>query len=310
MVASSLPFETTLIIIAGPTAVGKTSVAIDVAKHFQTEIISADSRQFYKGLTIGTAAPDHDQLSQVKHHFVGNLEPEEYFNVSQYEQQVLQLLKDLFIQHKTVVLTGGSGLYIKAVSEGIDDLPDIEPDIRDQLISLHENEGLPALRKMLYSLDPTYAEKVDLANPTRIIRALEVTLQTGKPYSSLLKNTSAVRDFNIIKIALNLPREELHLRINHRVDEMIAKGLVDEARSFYHLKNLNSLNTVGYKEMFDYFEGKMTLEEAVEKIKTSTRRYARRQITWFKRDKDYKWLHPESKGVIDYIQSLLNIVEM
>jgi tRNA dimethylallyltransferase len=304
MVTSGLPLDSTLIVIAGPTAVGKTSIAIDVAKHFKTEIVSADSRQFYKGLTIGTAAPSTDQLLAVKHHFVGNLQPDDYFNISQYEKQVIGLLNELFQRHKVVVLTGGSGLYINAVCEGIDDMPDIEPSVRDQLSSILESEGLPALRKMLYHLDPVYSEKVDLANPTRIMRALEVTIQTGRPYSSLLKNVPVIRDFNIVKVALNLPREELHNRINRRVDEMIKQGLVDEARSFYQLRHLNSLNTVGYKEIFDYFDGNLTLEEAIEKIKTNTRRYARRQITWFKKDKNFVWFPPESKAVIEYLKLL------
>ncbi|HLN53080.1 MAG TPA: tRNA (adenosine(37)-N6)-dimethylallyltransferase MiaA [Lentimicrobium sp.] len=305
MVAGGLPFKNTLIIIAGPTAVGKTSVSIDVAAHFGTEIISADSRQFYRGLTIGTAAPSELQLSKVKHHFTGNLQPNEYFNVSQFEHKVIDLLKDLFKTHRVVVMSGGSGLYIKAVCEGIDEMPDIDKGLRYELTSIYQKEGLPSLRKMLFELDPVYAGRVDLANPTRIIRALEVTMQTGKPYSSHLKSAGAGRDFNIIKIALNLPREELHLRISHRVDQMIEQGLIDEARAFYHLRHLNSLKTVGYKELFDYFDGKIPLDEAVEKIKTNTRRYARRQITWFKKDKEYNWMPPQSKTVITFLEESL-----
>ena len=306
MVDVSLPDIPTLIIIAGPTAVGKTTVAIDVAGHFGTEIISADSRQFYKGLTIGTAAPSKEQLLQVKHHFVANIEPDEYFNVSQYEQQVLALLTELFKNHKIVVLTGGSGLYIKAVCEGIDEFQDIDPSVREQLQTLYNEEGLPSLRNLLYKLDPLYADTVDLANPTRIIRALEVTLQTGMPYSSQLTNIKANRDFNIIKIALDLPRQELHSRINHRVDKMIEDGLLKEAKSFYPSRHLNALKTVGYRELFDYIDGKMPLEEAIEKIKTNTRRYARRQITWFRKDKEFKWLPPESNTVIEYIHSAIS----
>lgn len=302
MVAEGILRDTKyLVIITGPTAVGKTSVAIDVARHFHTEIISADSRQFYKGLVIGTAAPSPEQLRAVRHHFVGNLEPEESFNVSKYEESVLSLLDDLFKEHNTVVMTGGSGLYIRAVTDGIDDLPDSDPHIRNGLKRVYDTGGLPGLRSMLLKYDPEYAGKVDLANPTRIMRALEVTMQTGKPYSSLLKNYKASRDFNIIKIALNLPRTELHNRINQRVEQMMSDGLAEEARSLYPLRHLNALNTVGYKEMFDFFEGKLSMEEAVEKIKTNTRRYARRQITWFNRDKEYLWLPPDSRLVIEYI---------
>lgn len=302
MVAEGNPYKPSyLVIITGPTAVGKTSVAIDVAKHFNTEIISADSRQFYKGLVIGTAAPSHNQLQTVKHHFVGTLNPEEYFNVSKYEESVLHTLNELFREHQVVVLTGGSGLYIQAVTDGIDDIPESDPQLREELKRINETGGLPELRRMLYKFDPEYAAKVDLANPTRIMRALEVTMLTGKPYSSHLRNHKVTREFNIIRIALNIPRAELHNRINQRVDQMMVDGLLEEALSFYSLRHLNSLNTVGYKEMFDYFDGKVTLEEAVEKIKTNTRRYARRQITWFNRDKLYQWLSPNSETVINYI---------
>jgi tRNA dimethylallyltransferase len=304
MVAEGNPYKPSyLVIITGPTAVGKTSVAIDVARHFNTEIISADSRQFYKGLVIGTAAPSSNQLQAVKHHFVGHINPEEYFNVSRYEECVLTTLDELFKKHQVVVMTGGSGLYIQAVTDGIDDLPDADPQVREQLKHIYETGGLPELRSMLLKYDPGYAAKVDLANPARIMRALEVTMQTGKPYSSHLRNDKAIREFNIIRIALNVHRAELHSRINHRVDQMIEDGLLEEARSFYSLRHLNSLNTVGYKEIFDYFDGKVTLEEAVEKIKTNSRRYARRQITWFNRDKKYHWLSPDSKSAIDYINN-------
>jgi len=226
--------------------------------------------------------------------------------VSQYERQVTALLAELFSIHKVVVLTGGSGLYIKAVCEGIDELPDMDISVRESLTNLLKSEGLSSIRNLLFILDPVYARKVDLANPARIIRAIEVTMQTGIPYSSHLNRSRTVRNFNIVKIALNLPREELHSRINHRVDEMIEKGLEEEARSFYPLKHLNSLNTVGYKELFEYFEGKMPLSEAIEKIKTNTRRYARRQITWFKSDSEYKWLQPDSQNVINYLEDLFS----
>lgn len=307
MVSENLPFDNTLIIIVGPTAVGKTSVSTDVARYFKTEIISADSRQFYRGLTIGTAAPSADQLRSAKHHFIAHLDPADSFNVSLFETSVNTLLTELFEQHRIVIMTGGSGLYIKAVCAGIDDFPDIDNDIREHLMELNKKEGLPALRSLLMKYDPVHYEQVDLANPTRIIRALEVSMQTGIPYSSQLKKNVARRNYNIIRIALNIPRNELHERINRRVDQMIEDGLIEEARSFYGLRHLNSLNTVGYRELFDYFDNKCTLNEAIEKIKTNTRRYARRQITWFKKDTDMHWLSPDSSDVIKHIETTLNL---
>ncbi len=295
----------TLIIISGPTAVGKTGVAIEVAKHFGTDIISADSRQFYKQMKIGTAAPSEEQLNAVKHHFIGHLDPHDYFNVSLFEKSVLILLEELFANKSVVIMTGGSGLYIKAVCDGIDDLPDADPEIRKNLINIYNTGGLTSLRRMLQSHDPEYASVVDVANPNRLMRALEVIIQTGKPYSAHLNNEKVKRDFRIIKIALNIPRAKLHERINTRVDEMISAGLVEEARSLYHLKDLNSLNTVGYKELFDYFDGKTGIDEAVEKIKTNTRRYARRQITWFKRDKEFEWMEPDAEAIISWLDSKL-----
>lgn len=306
MVADSSPDKLpTLIVIAGPTGVGKTNIAIDVAKYLNTEIVSADSRQLYKGLEIGTAAPTIEQLNTVKHHLVGNLSPDDYFNISMYESAVLNLLEDLFTRLDTVILTGGSGLYIKAVLDGIDDLPDIDPAVRSHLNDLYANEGITSLRRLLLKYDPEYAQRVDLANPNRIIRAVEVSVQTGKPYSSLLNKSKRLRNFRAVKIALNLPRAELHNRINMRVNMMVNAGLIEEARAFYHLRHLNSLNTVGYKELFEHFDGLTTLDEALEKIKTNSRRYARRQITWFNREKDYKWLPPAKDVVIEYINETL-----
>ncbi len=306
MVGDNLPDKpANLIIIAGPTAVGKTLVAIEVARHFNTEIISADSRQFYQGLNIGTAAPTKEQLSLVKHHFIGHLKLEDYYNVSMFETDVINLLSEKFKDKRNIVLTGGSGLYIRAITDGIDDLPNIDTAIREKLQVINSTEGLPTLRRMLLLYDPEYAQQVDLANPNRIIRALEVCLQTGKSYSSQRLNNKPIRNFNIIRIALDLSRDKLHERINHRVDQMIEECLVEEARAFYPLRNLNSLNTVGYKELFDYFDCKISLEEAIEKIKTNTRRYARRQITWFRKNNEFHWLPPDSEKVIDYLSSII-----
>lgn len=295
----------TLIVIAGPTAVGKTTVAAEVANHFDTSIISADSRQFYRDLKIGTAAPSAEILNATQHHFIGHLDLVDNFNVSMFENEVLALLETLFVTHNVVILTGGSGLYIKAVCEGIDDLPDADVSLRDMLNEQFKTGGLPLIRDMLHKYDPEYYNQVDLANPKRILRALEVCLQTGKPYSLQRTHTPAIRDFNIIQVALNLPREVLHQQINARVDQMIEQGLIEEARSFYHLKHLNALNTVGYKELFDYFDGAITLDQAIEKIKTNTRRYARRQITWFIKDPQIKWFAPNAREVIEWLNSKL-----
>jgi tRNA dimethylallyltransferase len=287
-----------LIVIAGPTAVGKTDVAIAVARHFGCEIVSADSRQFYRELKIGTAAPSAEQLSAVKHHFVGHLSVKDSYDVSRYEKESLELLQRLFLENRFVVLTGGSGLYIQAVCDGFDELPDSDPQIRADLREKFETEGLPALRALLRQSDPVYYEQVDPANPNRILRALEVSLTTGKPFSSFRKRDLADRPFSTVKICLDLPRQELHNRINARVDAMMVSGLLEEARHFYAERALNALNTVGYKELFQYFDGLCSLEDAFEKIKTNTRRYARRQLTWFRRDKEVVWCRPDAEEVI------------
>lgn len=276
--------QPTLIVIGGPTAVGKTRYAIETAKKFHTSIISADSRQFYKEMRIGTAFPSEEELTAVKHYFVGHLSIGEYYSISRFEQDVLKLLPTLFAENPVVVMTGGSGLYLDAVCKGIDDLPDPDLNIRQQVIELFENEGIEALRRRLRHLDPVFYNTNDLANHKRMMRALEVCLQTGKPYSELLTQSSKKRDFEIQRYYLNRPREVLFDRINRRVDQMMADGLLEEAQSLYQYKGTNALNTVGYKEMFDFMEGRMTMEEAVEKIKVNTRRYAKRQITWFKRE--------------------------
>jgi tRNA dimethylallyltransferase len=300
-----MPPAPLLIVIAGPTAVGKTSVAIDVALHLGCDIISADSRQFYHDLKIGTAAPSAEQLDLVKHYLVGQLSLNEAYDVSKYESQVLELLPTLFAKKSSAVLTGGSGLYIQAICQGLDDLPDSDPQIRKDLRETYEVEGIASLRAMLKKLDPEYFATVDPANPNRLLRALEVCLTTGKPFSSFRKKEPAARDFNILKIGLDLPRAELHNRINARVDQMMADGLETEARNFYSQRHLNALNTVGYKELFDFFDGNCSRIEAIEKIKTNTRRYARRQLTWFHKDKEMIWCNPVSREVIAMIDNFL-----
>lgn len=276
--------------IAGATAVGKTAFAIRVAQHYKTAILSADSRQFYKEMTIGTAAPTEEERQAVPHFFVGNISISDYYSISRFEQDVLKLLPSLFEKNNVVVLTGGSGLYIDAVCKGIDDLPDPDLEIRENVIQLFENQGISALRQQLKILDPTFYNTTDIANHKRLMRALEVCLQTGRPYSSFLSQPQKTRDFDIVKWCLTRPREELNRRIERRVDAMIEQGLVEEARNLYPYKDLNALNTVGYKELFDFFDEKMSFEAAVDSIKTHTKRYAKRQITWFKRDSNYQYL--------------------
>ena len=293
-----------LIVIAGPTAIGKTATAIQIARSLGSEIISADSRQFYKELKIGVAAPSIGELQAVKHHFVGHLSITDYYNVSRYEHDVLQLLEFYFKEHQYAVLAGGSGLYINAVCKGIDDLPDPDEDIRQKLKDIYAKNGLEPLRKQLERLDPDYYQTVDLNNPNRILRALEVCMATGQTYTSLRQNEVRPREFEIIKIGLDRPREELFDIIEQRVDKMIQQGLVDEVRSLEDHKNLNALNTVGYKEIFNYLDGTWSLDKAIEKIKTHTRRYAKRQLTWFKKDREINWFHPdETDKIIAYIKS-------
>jgi tRNA dimethylallyltransferase len=295
-----------LIVILGPTGIGKTDLSIDIAKAFNTEIISSDSRQVYKELKIGTAVPTDEQLQKVKHHFIGNKSIYDYYNASMFEFEVLETLKELFEKNKQVVMTGGSGMYINAVCDGIDELPTIDQKLREDLIKKYEEEGIESLRLQLKMLDPVSYEKIDLKNPKRVLKALEVSIQTGKPYSSFLTQPKKQRNFNIIKIGLKRDREELYERINLRVDQMVEEGLIEEAKDYYKDRHLNSLNTVGYKELFEHFDGKITKEKAIELIKRNSRHYAKRQISWFSRDKDIVWFHPEKKDeMISYIKSLL-----
>jgi tRNA dimethylallyltransferase len=293
-----------LIIITGPTAVGKTSAAIFIAKQLSTEIISADSRQFYKEMKIGTAVPSPNEISTVPHHLIGNLSIHDYYNVFKFENDALRIIEDLFQTKNTVVLVGGSGLYIDTISNGIDLMPDADMEIRDQLNLTYALHGIVPLREQLKLLDPQSYEALDIANPKRIIRALEVCTTTGHPYSSLLKKQVSKRHFKIIKIGLKRERDELYSIINRRVDTMIENGLENEAHDLYKYRDLIALNTVGYREIFTYFDGKCTLDEAIEKIKVNTRRYAKKQITWFSRDKEIKWFHPSDlPEILNYIQN-------
>ena len=296
-----------LVVIAGPTASGKTATAIQVAKALGTEIISADSRQFYKELPIGTAAPTKEEQAEVQHHMIHNLNVEDKYDVADYENDVLQLLKKLFIKHDFVVLTGGSGLFIDAVCKGLDSIPDISDETRNRVNKLYEEGGLFALQNEVQRLDPEYYNIVDKYNPRRLQRAVEVCYQTGLPYSSFRNNTAKPRDFKIIKVALFWDRNELISRINIRVEKMVSEGLIDEAKAMYPKRHLNSLNTVGYKEIFEHFDGKTSLNEAIEHIKINTRQYAKRQMTWLRKNKDYQWFTIEEiPEMINYIKSIIN----
>ena len=281
----------TLLVLLGPTGVGKTVGSIRIAEKLSSPILSADSRQLYKGMSIGTAAPTPDQLSRVKHYFVGILSPVEYYSASRYEEEAITLIEKLHKKHPVVVMVGGSMLYIDAVCRGIDEMPTIDDELRKDLQQLYRKEGLDPIRQQLKLLDPVFYRQVDLKNPKRVIHALEVCLMTGKPYSSLRTNLRKKRPFRIVKIGFTRERQELYDRINARVDDMIDNGLIEEAQRLYPLRHLNSLNTVGYKELFDSFDGKYDLNTAIEKIKQHSRNYARKQLSWFKRDKEIHWIH-------------------
>lgn len=291
-----------LIVIAGPTASGKTATAIKVAKAFDTVIISADSRQFYREIPIGTAAPTTNELNEVKHYFVHNLSIVQSYDVADYERDVLCLLNELFKRHNVVILTGGSGLFIDAVCNGLDVIPDISAETRNKVNEIYKDGGLVALQTEVEKVDPDYYQLVDKQNPRRLQRALEVFIQTGKPYSTFRQNNSVKRNFNIIKTALLWDRDELIKRINKRVDCMMNIGLLDEVKSVYDKRHLNSLNTVGYKELFEYLDGKTPLEQAVEQIKINTRQYAKRQMTWLRKNHDYQWFGiDEYENLLEYI---------
>jgi len=298
--------ENTLIVILGPTATGKTDLAIEIAHRLVTEIISSDSRQIYKEIRIGTSRPSEKQLSLVKHHFIASHSIYDYYNASMFEFEVIDLLHGLFKKHKNVVMTGGSGLYIEAVCNGIDDLPVVEPEIRTKLLNRLKTEGINKLQQELLQIDPFYFKTADIENPKRILKALEVFYMTGKPYSQFLTKPKKDRNFRIIKIGLSINRQDLYKGIDNRVDMMIKNGLEGEARSVSHARHLNALNTVGYKEFFEYFDGKISYEKAVELIKRNSRHYAKRQITWFSGDKDITWFHPAKRELIwEYLNKIL-----
>ena len=277
---------------------------MDLATHFGIPIINADSRQIYRELKIGTARPTEEQMQQIKHYFVGTLGLEDYYSASLFEQQVLELLSQLFQTHDYALMTGGSMMYIDAVCDGIDDIPTIDDETRTLMKRRLDEEGLERLCEELKKLDPEYYQMVDKQNPRRVVHALEICTMTGQTYTSFRRREKRERPFRIIKIGLNRPREELYARINQRVDEMMAGGLLEEVKAMYPKRSLNALNTVGYKELFDYIDGRWPLEEAVERIKGNTRRYARKQLTWYKKDDQIRWFHPdEITTIIDYIIS-------
>ena len=294
----------TLIIVVGPTGSGKTSLSVELARHYSAPIISTDSRQFYRGMAIGTAQPTTEELATAKHYFIADREPEDDYNCGKYESDALALLDKLFAENEYVVAVGGSGLYIQALCSGMDALPEANEELRKELTARLNNEGLPPLAEELRRLDPEYAATADMQNPSRVMRALEVCITSGRPYSEQRHGTTAERSFNIVKIGVDMPRDILYDRINRRVDMMIADGLVEEARTMLSKRELNALQTVGYREMFDYFDGKITLDEAIELIKRNSRRYAKRQMTWFRRDTEICWFAPDKlNDIIEHIDN-------
>ncbi len=290
----NLTEDKTLVVLIGPTGVGKTELSLSLAKQIGSPILSADSRQIYNTIRIGTAAPSAEELSTVKHYFIGTLSLEEYYSAAQYETDVMNLLTELFRTHDKILLTGGSMMYIDAITKGIDDIPTVDEHTRAQIKQRFETEGLERLVEELRLLDPEYYKIVDLKNHKRVVHALEICYMTGKTYTSFRKNIHKERPFRIVKVGLQRERESLFARINARVDTMMAEGLLEEAKSVYPMRHLNSLNTVGYKELFKYFEGEWNLETAVERIKKNTRVYAKKQMTWFKRDHEIVWLDADN----------------
>ena len=296
----------TLVVLLGPTGVGKTALSFALAERLGSPILSADSRQLYAEIPIGTAAPTKEEQERVRHHFIGTHHLTDYYSAAQYEIDVLKLTEELFPTHPTLLLTGGSMMYIDAVCKGIDDIPTVDDITRRTLLDRYEQEGLEPLVDELRLLDPEYYRVVDLKNPKRVIHALEICYMTGRTYTSFRTQTTKERPFRIIKIGLRREREELYDRINRRVDQMVSDGLIDEARRVYPYRHLNSLNTVGYKELFAYFDGNCTLEFAIEKIKQNSRIYSRKQMTWFRRDDCIQWFHPdEQESIFAYLDTQL-----
>ena len=296
----------TLVVLIGPTAVGKTDTSLAIAAYLGCPIISADSRQMYKGLEIGTAMPTKEELARHRHYFVGQLNPGDYYSAARYEEEVMALLEKEFPHHPTMLMSGGSMMYIDAVCNGIDDIPTVDDETRAMVLEKYEREGLDKLADELRILDPEYYREADIKNPKRVMHALEICYMTGKKYSSFRKQQKKERPFRIIKIGLQREREELYERIGRRVDMMIENGLVEEVKNFEHLKHHNSLNTVGYKEIFKYLDGEWTLPFAIEKIKQNTRIYSRKQVTWYRKDEDITWFHPSDiDGIIKHIEKAL-----
>lgn len=298
-----------LIVLVGPTGVGKTNLSLNLANKYNCSIVSADSRQFYRGLEIGTAAPSKSQLAQVKHYFVGMLDTEEYYSVSKFEEDALSVIADEHKRNDIVIAAGGSMLYIDALCNGIDQLPTIDETLRKELYDQYQTSGIEPIRAQLKLLDPVFYDQVDLKNHKRVIHALEICLMAGKPYSSLRTNKRKTRPFNIIKIGLMRERSELYERINNRVDIMMSEGLLNEARLQYPQRHLNSLNTVGYKELFNYIDGAWTLDFAIEKIKQNTRIYSRKQMTWFKRDNEINWIDLSVNNDAEALDKICRIVD-
>jgi tRNA dimethylallyltransferase len=293
-----MAMQKTLIVIVGPTAIGKTALAIQLAQHFATEIISADSRQFFREMEIGTAKPSAEELAAAPHHFINSHSINTLFSTGDFEVQALERIEALFTTHDTLIMVGGSGLYIDALCNGLDALPDTDLNIREQLNQQLANEGIEAIKRQLAEYDPEYYQKVDQANPQRMIRGLEFFLSTGTKLSAHLTNNKKIRPFKIIKIGLNMDRSALYERINLRVDQMMSAGLLDEVKSLTAYRKYNALNTVGYSELFAYLDGEMTLAEAVDKIKQNTRRFAKRQLTWFRRDDSTAWFEPNQQDAV------------
>lgn len=300
----------TLIVVLGPTGVGKSNISLQLATHYHSEIISADSRQLYRELQIGTAVPSTEDRHLVPHHFIQTRSVVDYYNVSEYENEAITLIEQLFQNINLLILTGGSMMYVDTICKGIDDIPTVDPDIRNEVISWYNENGIEALRKRLSEVDPEYYKIVDQNNPKRMLHAVEVHQMTGKPITSFRKNTVIKRPFRILKVGINQDRAKLYERINHRVEQMMAAGLLDEAKSVYQYRHLNSLNTVGYKELFSFIDGECSLEEAVDLIKRNTRKYARKQLTWFRRDQEIKWFEPEQvQQIIEYIDQKMAVNE-